>query len=155
MSKILISNRGFFDFILDVEVLRALRYSYLLTLMTVTHDPVASELQSELLHKLGELLLREVRSTDFVAQGEGGVFYVILPFAGLAEAKKAVERLLVRAREHAFIVKDTRVQTTLSVGCARFPTDASDSRELLQKSEEMLEKARREGGNRVSLPETG
>lgn len=154
MAKILISNRGFFDFILDVEVFRALRYSYLLTLLAVTSDPVPSELQSELHSQVGELVLREVRSTDYVAPGEGGVFYVILPFAGLAEAKKAVERLLVKTREHAFIVKDTRVQTTLSVGCARFPTDASDSRELLRRSEEMLEKARREGGNKLCVPDT-
>jgi diguanylate cyclase (GGDEF)-like protein len=154
MPKVLITNREFFDFILDIEVLRAFRYDTRLTLLAVTHDAVHSELQSEFSSKLGELLLGETRSTDILAQGEGGIFYIILTFAGLAEAKKAAERHLHRIREHAFIVKDTTVQTTLSVGCARLSTDTSDPRGLLQRSEEMLENARRQGGNRVCLPET-
>lgn len=153
MPKILITNQDFFDFIVDVEVFRALRYSYLLSLLAVSHDPVAREVELDFPPQLGEFLLREVRSTDIVARGERDVFYVILPYAGLAEAKQAAERLLMRTREHAFIVRDIKFQTTLSMGCARFPTDASDSRELLRKSEEVLEKARREGGNRVCWPE--
>ena len=154
MPKVLITDQYFFDFILDIEVFRVLRYGYRLTLLAVTHDAVPRQLQSELSSRLGELVLREARSTDIVAQGEGGIFYITLPFAGLAEAKKAAERLLVWSRERAFIVKNTRVQTTLSVGFARFPTDASDSRGLLQRAVDMLNKARRQGGNRVCWPET-
>ena len=153
MSRFLITDRKFFDFILNVELFRALRYSYMVTLFTVVLDPVAIGNGSELSSQLGEVVLSQVRSTDIVAQGEGNIFYVILPFAGLTEAKKVAERLRVRTKEHAFVVGDTKVQTTLSLGCARFPTDASDSRELLFKSAELLEKALRQGGNQLCLPE--
>jgi diguanylate cyclase (GGDEF)-like protein len=90
-----------------------------------------------------------VRGTDLVARYGGEEFAVLLvetpSEAGLAVAER------LRASVEALALADLGIPgtVTISVGEAGFPESASDERGLIEKADEALYAAKREGKNRV------
>ena len=114
------------------------------------------EVNDTLGHQVGDDLLREVavRLQEFAGEAVlgrlgGGRFAVALPSTGRAE-DRAMYGLQLRTQvegEAQIGVIGTHVR--LSVGCARFPEDGTDSSTLLRRSQTAMHSARQAHGGPV------
>lgn len=150
-------EREYFEYLLDLEVKKAVRYLYFFSLMILQRDNVPPGLnQTEeemLLRQLAFLTREEIRGTDIIGRIRDNKFFIILDHADSQASLKIGERVRERIEHYAFRVDDHEVMLTVSIGAACFPTHASDLETLIQKAELMLNTAGEGGGNRVCLPE--
>ena len=150
-------EREYFEYLLDLEVKKAVRYLYFFSLMILQRDRVPPGLnQTEeemLLRQLAFLTREEIRGTDIIGRIGDNKFFIILDHADSQASLKIGERIRERIEQYAFRVDEHEVMLTVSIGAACFPTHASDLETLIQKAELMLNMAKEGGGNRVCRPE--
>lgn len=150
-------EREFFEYLLDLEVKKAVRYLYFFSLMILQKDePLQGLTQVEeetLLKRLATLVREEIRGTDIIGRIGQDKFFIILDQADLQASYKVGERVRERIEHYAFRVDGHEIMLKVSIGAACFPTHASDLENLIQKAETALNRAREGGGGRVCLPE--
>jgi diguanylate cyclase (GGDEF)-like protein len=103
---------------------------------------------SELLRRVGALLMRAVRPGDIVAKYGGDEFVLILPGTDEAVAGVIAERVRRAISSRAFRGAE-RGTITLSVGLAHYPSDGQTPKTLLRAADRALFAAKRMGRNRV------
>jgi diguanylate cyclase (GGDEF)-like protein len=110
-------------------------------------------------HAAGDFVLREVaarlhskvREIDTVARLGGDEFAVVLGELSDAEdARQLAESLLAAIRE-PFVWQGCELQIGGSLGIALFPTHSEAPDGLLQRADEMMYLAKREGGDLVRI----
>ena len=141
-----------FDYLLGLEVKRAVRYAFFLSLLVIDVDQRDDE--EEVLRTVSGLIREKMRETDVVAisRGNGSRFRVLLTHAEPVHATLVGERIRTRIERHSFRINDREKNLTVSQGGACFPQHVSDTKGLVHVAETMLQKAKREGGNRFYLP---
>jgi len=94
-----------------------------------------------------------VRPSDLLARNAGDEFAILLPFAGLQQAKNVAERVRQSVLRKAVAVNgpsESAMLLTVSVGVAEMqPGDTLDR--LLGTAGAALQQAKAEGGNRIQL----
>jgi diguanylate cyclase (GGDEF)-like protein len=108
------------------------------------------------LRAVAQIVSRECRNTDMVYRYGGEELAVILTAQPLQAAGTALERIrrAVEARAIEHPTSPTAAHLTISVGvAARRPGDASDGRDVLNRADEALYRAKANGRNRVILAE--
>ncbi|OGW54034.1 MAG: hypothetical protein A2Z60_04520 [Nitrospirae bacterium RIFCSPLOWO2_02_42_7] len=149
-------QRDFFEYLLDLEVKKAVRYLYFFSLMILQRDTIPKDLnQSEedtLLKRLSFLMREEIRGTDIIGRIGHDRFFIILDQADFQASFKVGERVRERIEQYAFRVDGHEVMFTTSIGVACFPTHASDLETLIHKAEVALNIAKEGGGNKICLP---
>ncbi len=109
-------------------------------------------------HAIGDLLLIEasnrlrnvVRTVDTVGRLGGDEFIIILRgFKAEKEAHPIVEKLLKQFRD-MFIINNREMMLTASIGIAIYPTDATNSSELLRNADSAMYDAKAHGRNTFS-----
>lgn len=111
-----------------------------------THGHVVGD---EVLRQLGACIRRSVGDEDLAFRYGGEELVVLLPRTDAAGAFRAAERLRERIaglREPSW---PAGLQVTVSVGVATCPTDGTTARELIERADEALYRAKRTGKNRV------
>jgi diguanylate cyclase (GGDEF)-like protein len=105
---------------------------------------------SDLLRRVGAILVKSVRPGDIVTKYGGDEFVLILPRteAGLAGA---IGERVRRAVSSCAFPCAARGAITLSVGIAQFPEDGETAQALLRAADRALFTAKRQGRNRVSV----
>lgn len=155
-------NHTYFQQRLDEEVKRAERYCFPMVLLMIdidnfkeyndTHGHMAG---NGLLKELSALLKGSVREVDIVARYGGEEFTVTLPETDGPAGLIAAERIRRQVEEHPFVgeaqLKSGRV--TVSIGAAAYPTAAADRTELIERADQAMYAAKRDGRNRVVLYE--
>lgn len=145
-------EREFFEYLLDLEVHKAVRYLYFFSLLVI--QPNGNGVQDESIAKtIAQLIRGEIRGTDVVGRIGEDRFFVILHQADFQQARGIGERIRQKISHYTFVVKEQEVRKTVSIGGACFPTHANDMDSLILKAEEMLNQSKMGGGNKVSLPE--
>lgn len=146
-----------FEYLLDLEVHKAVRYLYFFSLLVVQFD---GHENGEKINKhqsvaptLSRLIREAVRSTDVVGKVRGTRFLVMLHQSDYQQARTIGERIMQRIKNYSFKVKEQEVRKTISVGGACFPTHANDTESLVSKAEEMLSKSMDEGHSSINLPD--
>jgi hypothetical protein len=122
-----------FEFVLDLELKRAVRSQTFLTLvvveasrewegMTVTADEGT-------LHEVAQLIGREVRDTDLIGHTEKGTLSLVLIDSDFEHSSRVIDRLVSRIEHYEFpnVLR-------LAVGAACYPTDAIDATSLRQQA---------------------
>lgn len=142
---------------LGVETNRARRYKRPLSFLMIDLDNFKSY-NDRFGHVRGDLVLLEVakiiqnscRGVDVVARYGGEEFAVILPETVFDGAKKVSERIRTAVDEHRFPGKQKRrtEKITVSIGVASCTSGASQ-KEMVQRADEALYKAKRSGKNKV------
>jgi len=104
------------------------------------------------LRKAAGLFLRNTRGIDTVARYGGEEFVVILPRTDKRGARVVAEKLRRAVERGVFDGEDAVPGGTLtvSVGVAGYPEDARTTRELMERADWSLYRAKAQGRNRVA-----
>jgi diguanylate cyclase (GGDEF)-like protein len=151
-------NHRFFQQLLNIEVARAKREGWPLSLIMldiddfkVFNDKNGHPMGDLALKKLSWLLSQNCRQCDFVARYGGEEFTIIIPNADKETARLMANRLRKVVEKAEFEHEDSLPQGrfTISLGVAEYPTDAQSREELIEKADQALYQAKSRGKNRV------
>ena len=153
-------NRGHFDECLRKELNRCRRYGQSASLLMMDIDDFKSlndrhghPAGDAVLRDVGRLLVQRVRDIDVAARYGGEEFAVILPETRRTSAFVVAERIRSEMHRH-FRRKGPaagEAGLTLSGGISSFPDDADSAELLLERADQALYRAKREGKNRVAI----
>jgi diguanylate cyclase (GGDEF)-like protein len=153
-----LANRRALDERLSVEMMRARRHAWPLSLyiVDVDHFRLVNEqhghaIGDAVLTAVGRLLCEGVRAVDLVARFGGEEFVVLTPQAMAEDTQSGAERL--RAALSASTIPDIGRAVTACFGVAEWDGDEA-AEELLQRAGEALHEAKHAGRNRVSVAST-
>jgi diguanylate cyclase (GGDEF)-like protein len=142
-----------FYYLLDHEIKRADRYEHQVSLLMMDIDNF-KDINDTYGHQVGDQMLREIanvisstcRKIDFPSRYGGEEFSVILPETPKDNAVIIAERLRKRIENIVVRGKDNQaVSTTISIGIASYPSDSSDLKGLIEKADEALYFAKKQG----------
>jgi two-component system cell cycle response regulator len=155
-----ISNYRHFNYILQLEVDRQIRYHRPLTLLIIdiddfkkcndTHGHLTGDL---VLVKVASLLTSQIRGCDFVARYGGDEFTVILPEISDKEALAVCRRIMKSIGQCEFqsFEKENIGPLSVTIGIASFPQNAGDSKELVEKADRAMYAGKKAGKNCICI----
>lgn len=144
------------------EIDRSERYGRNLSILRMDVDDLSrlndahgEEVGDQVLLQCAEIARDVLRSSDIMGRFSGGEFVALLPETSREAARQAADRLLSAWRSVHLHTADGDVAFTVSVGVAavRQGNDANTPEALLYRAETALQKAKAEGGDRVSDPD--
>jgi len=108
-------------------------------------------------HPVGDLVLKRVslsiadsvRGSDLAFRYGGEEFAVLLPNTGHVGALHVAGRILAMAEEELTEVEGVQIRSTVSIGLALLPENASSVRDLIVEADNALYVAKRSGKNRI------
>ncbi|MEV0461029.1 GGDEF domain-containing protein [Catellatospora methionotrophica] len=152
-------NRRFMRTSLTRELQRAMRDGTPLGLIIIdldrfkaVNDEYGHLAGDEVLRRVGEVLRRELRSSDVAGRPGGEEFAVLLPDTGRAAAMGIAERLRAALAKETIIHRERTVTITASLGVVCFPEDGQDAELLVQRADDALYAAKRAGRDQVQAP---
>ena len=149
-------NRGGLMERLTLEVDRCARYNSSLSILMIDLDLFKSVNDNhghpagdQVLIEVANILTNTCRSSDGVGRHGGEEFLIVLPETNIPKARELSERIRMAVEKHSFCVSPfVNVKLTCSIGVAEFHGESTLS-DLLQLTDEMLYRAKREGRNKV------
>ena len=156
-------NRTMFDELLGLALARAKRHGLGVVVVTVdiddfklVNDSLGHEAGDAILVQFAQRLSDATRETDLVARPGGDEFLLLLADLDPAPASHggdesvsvAAESVALRIQEELrtpFIVGDTELYVTASLGISAFPDDAVDAPTLLKNAETAMFRSKRSG----------
>lgn len=145
-------DSAIYQYLLDHEVRRAVRYSHFFSICHVGLDQSANG-DRDLVYTVSDILRQIIRETDVVGLLTGQTFSVLLHNTEIQNASQVGERLKNRIAEQTFRLENMPIQLTASIGGVCFPTHGNDAATLLVRADEMLALAKAQGGNQVLIPD--
>jgi diguanylate cyclase (GGDEF)-like protein len=152
-----VRNRAYFDIQFTIELERARRGGFPLTLVLGDLD-CFKDVNDTHGHHYGDLMLQEVarvlqaalRRIDHICRIGGEEFALVLPHTTVAEASEVMGRLL--ARPFSVTLPAARgggqLSVTMSYGVVTYPEAGADAFELYRKADAMLYLSKDRGRNR-------
>ncbi|MDF2540826.1 MAG: diguanylate cyclase protein [Herbinix sp.] len=113
------------------------------------NDTYGHQIGDKVLIEVSKLLLQNVRNVDHVGRYGGEEFIIVLPNITLSEASLLAEGIRLSVRDHDFGVENLEV--TISIGLTQLTND--DSNTLVNRADNLLYQAKRNGRNRVEIYE--
>ena len=154
-----LANRRAFDYALESEVARVMRYGPPLSLIIldidsfkIYNDTWGHPAGDGRLRAVADLLRSNMRHPDIAARYGGEEFALLLPFTDKAGAILLAERLRAAAQAnapHGSQNGEAIPGYTLSIGVSSFPEDGTTPEELLLAADNAELAAKRLGKNRV------
>lgn len=144
-----LSNRRYFTEQINRELEQAASDCKMLGVMYIDldrfkaiNDSLGHEIGDQLLKQFAMRLKESVRKSDIICRVGGDEFLVLLN--GLNDKKDAViiASNLNNESQKPYIINDTKIEISSSIGIALFPHDGIDSKKLIQRSDEALYKAK-------------
>ncbi|MBP9865556.1 MAG: GGDEF domain-containing protein [Candidatus Omnitrophica bacterium] len=138
-----ILDRGSFHEKLGVEIRRAARYHFPLTVCLLDVDDFEELTRKngkyygdEILQKFAQIALSHIRSSDLVGRAGRDEFLILLSHTDLNQAEKFLYRLYLQIQE--------RLDHSFSAGITSYRPGES-AQDMLKRSEQALERAQQEG----------
>lgn len=149
-------NRGFLEQNLQQSVALSKRENTNLCLFFIDvdkfkliNDLYGHGVGDEVLKVIAQRLIESVRESDLVGRLSGDEFLVILNKVDAKSDAQMLAEKICRTIETPIFYNKVNLQITVSIGIAFFPDDVDDERQLLQKADQAMYKAKRSGGNSV------
>ncbi len=154
-------NRRYMEETLERELLRASRRRHTLGIIMLDvddfkqfNDTYGHAAGDAILHRLGGLLLEQVRGEDIPARCGGDEFVIVLPDASRDVARERAERIRAHARRINLQFEGRPLGVvTLSLGIAAFPQDGATGAAVLRTADLALYRAKKAGRDRVCAAE--
>jgi len=150
----LFNTRHLFS-VLDQAVIHSSRYytEFALIFLDIDHFKNVNDsnnhlIGSQLLKKIGEVMLEALRKVDLVFRYGGDEFVVFLPHTPKRNSRLVVERIRDKIRNHTYKIDGVELKITASFGVACFPEDGSTVKELIEKADKamyLVKKSTRDG----------
>jgi len=153
-------NHGYFRRFLELEIKKSNTQRYPVSLLKIDiddfrmhNDALGHEAGDCILKDLAQILKNITRGVDVVSRYGENEFAVVLPYADKEGCIRVARRIEQAILMHDFFQgRPTPMKMlTCSIGAAAFPADASTEDELIQRAEEMLSLAKRQGKNQVCV----
>jgi hypothetical protein len=146
------TSERLFWYLLDLELEKANRLRYCVSLMCLTPDLGEAEVDPALTRGIARITLRHLRRTDLAAMLARDVVGLLLVDTEPAMLAKVLDRAAnASLPEGRRFVRGRRV-VSVSGGASCYPITASDRAALLREAIQLMHRARREGGDRLVLP---
>lgn len=151
-------NRRAFNEHLEREFQRALRHHSVLSLIFANIDDIKGynaefghHSGDELIKMVSEQILKDTRSTDYVARFAGDEFAFVLPQTGYEGAMIKAERLRNSIESREWPMRAVTVSVGLCTMTEESPVvqDLTNSRTLISRARDALFEAKRTGANRI------
>ncbi len=151
-------NHRHFQDRLTTEVLRADRYSHVLSMLMIDidffknfNDTYGHPVGDAALVNLADILRKTLRDTDIPSRYGGEEFAVILPETDVHEAWITAERIRQAVEADGLTGgRAGRAPLTVSIGTATYPIHCTDAASLIEAADAALYKAKSQGRNRVT-----
>jgi diguanylate cyclase (GGDEF)-like protein len=153
-------NRSHFQKILTTKIAASKRYNRPVSLVLCDID-FFKKLNDNYGHPFGDAVLKGIAAkldtsvrlgTDAVARYGGEEFVMIIDQSDRNIAKESVDRIRSEIEAMTFKTTDGReVKTSMSFGIAEYPLQARNITELIDKADEALYAAKKNGRNRVEV----
>jgi hypothetical protein len=141
-----------FRYLLDLEIERATRLRYCVSLACLMPDLDVAQPDPDLTRAIARIALRQLRRTDLATTLSGDVVGLLL----IDTEPEVVGRILdrtanARLPEGRRFVRGRQI-VSVSAGASCYPITAPDRTALLREASQLMHRARREGGDRLLLP---
>lgn len=148
-------NRNKYKDIISKEIERAKRYKYPLSAIMFdlnffkeVNDKYGHVTGDEVLKDMVSLIMRNIRSGDYLIQWGGEEFLIIAPYASSKDAYLLAEKLRTQAELRYFLSEGVRV--TLSFGIASL-NESEYEMSFIKRADDALYKAKNSGRNRTEV----
>jgi diguanylate cyclase (GGDEF)-like protein len=139
------------------EILRAQRYDHQLAvlMMDIDHfkkvnDTYGHPVGDQVLKEVARIISQNIRAgTDLLARYGGEEFVCMLADTDRVRAGETAERIRESVAAKVFESGTVRFQVTMSIGGAIYPVDSRHGREILEKADKALYRAKETGRNRL------
>jgi len=146
---------------LNYELIKSRRYNHPFSLLMididyfkVINDQYGHRIGDEVLQRVAEAILSNVRGCDLPARYGGDEFTIVLPetparqgWQGAERLRKVVENQTIQVINKNGTLEEVKV--TMSIGVAEFPYDANSVETLIEMSDQALYQAKHQGRNRA------
>ena len=147
-------NHSYLKHFMEHEIERCYRQEHPMALIMIDiddfkkyNDTYGHPAGDTLLQLFGKIIKDTIREVDFAARYGGEEFAVILPYTGHKNARKAAERILENIRTgNAPGIKENK---TASMGFACYPEDGMTMPDIIQRADEALYRAKKNGKNQI------
>jgi diguanylate cyclase (GGDEF)-like protein len=153
-------NRRHFIQIAKTEWARARRYGEEFAIVIFDldefkriNDTYGHVVGDQVLRTVGEVCMREVRSTDTFARFGGDEFVFLIPKSAEIDLEAFIERVRIRLAQTRIPHQQGDIRFTVSIGAKRFDQHMLEFDTILMKADEALYRAKRNGGNRAEMAE--
>jgi hypothetical protein len=141
-----------FRYLLDLEIEKANRLRYCVSLVCLTPDVRAPQPDPELTRTIARTVLRQVRRTDLASMLSPDVVGLLLVDTEPGVLGRILDRVAnAHLPEGRRFVRGRQV-VSVSGGASCYPITAPDRTALFREASHLMHRARREGGDRLILP---
>lgn len=162
-------NRGFFEDTLEMAVSRARRHQLGVGILFLdldnfkyVNDTLGHHAGDELLRQLADRLRACTRDTDLVARQGGDEFLILLSDLEMGESSSAevqcsrdvvesVARRIEQVLQDPFVLGESSLRVSGSIGISLFPQDGPDTDSLLRNADAAMYRAKRHAPGRHML----
>ena len=115
------------------------------------NDQFGHDVGDEVLRQLGNILRKNVRSSDIVVRYGGEEFLVILTDCLRGKEIEVAEKIRQNVFEHDFLVSGCKIKRTISIGASTFPNDEGSISiwDSIKMADLALYEAKNTGRNKV------
>ncbi len=103
----------------------------------------------QILREIAALLKQTIREIDIPGRYGGEEFCVVLPDTESHGARYVAERIRLGVQDATVKAYDASIKTTVSIGIATYPKDAHNVKDLIDKADRALYRAKGQGRNVV------
>ncbi len=150
-------NRRYFEQKFHEEIARSERYNHPISLMVLdidffkkVNDTYGHTAGDEVLKKLSQILLENLRNTDVAARLGGEEFAVLLPETDKEDMLQIAERLLQHIRQTEIQVDGHVLSITSSIGVITINKDFQ-MKEMLERADAALYRAKENGRDQIQI----
>jgi diguanylate cyclase (GGDEF)-like protein len=105
----------------------------------------------EVLKTIADLVRHSARGSDLFCRYGGEEFLMVLPGATMEIARRRAEQLRQRCAETVFEYRGQKIQLTVSIGVATYPTHGAEMDAVLNKADQALYTSKNTGRNQVTV----
>lgn len=151
-------NRASFDNALELTLTHAARSESQAALMFMDLDGFKS-VNDQKGHPVGDRLLKDVagrivasvRDDDLLARYGGDEFVVLLDSLASVQVIDAIATRIIEALSAPLVVDGLHVRLSISIGVALFPEHGKTGKELIDRADAAMYRAKHEGGERYLI----